>query len=231
MADDEDIDLRFTSRAVDFSRKAWRPLLETIFASLVVLAILYFLAHGQSTEKYETSWIIIAVLPVLLWFFFSGRITGFKAFGVELKAAIQEASRESIRAGDAFRKIEFDALNVEDKDRDGRIPEYKDRKVEVLAFELGRENYYVPDLMKSYINQLTEGGYLKWIIFERRAASLKASFLRKPSKTLAPSPMASQISNRLLKKTKSTNCRILLRPGLHLKVRIQQGLRSTALVN
>jgi len=70
--------------AGDGARRWITPAIETIIAAIVVALILVALAcAGQS---YETNWILIAILPVAFWLFFSGRISTFKAFGVELQA-------------------------------------------------------------------------------------------------------------------------------------------------
>ena len=111
-------------------------LLETIISVIVVSAILIMLTNSR--QKYETNWILISILPVLFWLFFSGRITSFKAFGVELKSAIRRLSSETIKPDRDFMAtslIEFEPVSADPKADVAQIQNYVQRKVAALYFE------------------------------------------------------------------------------------------------
>jgi CBS domain-containing protein len=149
------------------SRKWWPPVLETIVATIVVALILRALTH--SGAKYETNWILIAILPVLFWLFFSGRITSFKAFGVELKSAIRKISAEGIKSEQDFtlaRRIDFEPVSADPKAEVKRIQEYRERRIAAIYFELKKTNYYEEHAIKKYLDALTEHRFFRWVVFQ-----------------------------------------------------------------
>ena len=151
-----------------------RAIAETIVAVLLVSLILFLL--GLRGVEYENNWILIAVLPVFLWLLFSGRITGFKAFGVELKTAIQAASQQTIsatRAYGALTSLEYDAQDAGEKRSVNLIAQYNEQKIAALSFELERQDYYKQEVIKRYLDEMLENGYLKWIVFKDREGKLK----------------------------------------------------------
>jgi hypothetical protein len=54
------------------------------------------------------------------------------------------------------------------------IKKYLQRGVEALSFDLDKKNYYVPDVVRKYIERLTEGPYLKYVVFYERGGKMKA---------------------------------------------------------
>jgi hypothetical protein len=68
----------------------------TIIASVVVAVVLVLLTGAG--QKFETNSILVAILPVLFWLLASGKLASFKAFGVELKSAIRDVSKETIKS-------------------------------------------------------------------------------------------------------------------------------------
>jgi hypothetical protein len=114
--------------------------------------------HGQ---KFEPSAIIVSVLPVLLWLLLTGRITGFKAFGVEFKAAIRQASRQIIRP----ERIQFEQIEEYLKGSRDNIPTYVERKVSGLTFNLAQKSYYNAEIMRDYLDELRRHSFFRWITF------------------------------------------------------------------
>jgi hypothetical protein len=145
-----------------------RPAVETIVAAVVVGLILFILAcAGQS---YETNWIIIAALPVAFWLFFSGRVSTFKAFGLELTAAIRQASGETIKDRDLliFGSEELRLGEVPPKGDVSQINGYVRQKISGLSFELSNQNYYTSTAIKRYLDELCQYDFFRWIIFRNR---------------------------------------------------------------
>jgi hypothetical protein len=121
------------------ARTWWGPLIEAFVAAILVACILYLLS--RSDQKFETNSILIAILPVLFWLLASGRLVSFKAFGVELKSAIQRVSSERLRADQnlmAASKIEFQTVDPRVKEKIDKIGRYIVQKVPAISFQLGR---------------------------------------------------------------------------------------------
>ena len=151
--------------AGDGARRWITPAIETIIAAIVVALILVALAcAGQS---YETNWILIAILPVAFWLFFSGRISTFKAFGVELQAVIRQASVETIRDRDLILhgSQELTLIKPRQKADVGRIEQYVQQRLPALSFDLRRKNYYTAYAIQQYLNALSRHGFFKWVVF------------------------------------------------------------------
>jgi hypothetical protein len=141
------------------------PLVETLVAIVVVAAILSW--HWD--RKFETNAILVAILPVLFWLLLSGRLTSFKAFGVELSSAIKQVSNQGIREDQTLTSsgtIEFELVEDVAKENVGKIKEYIERRVRALSFELGRRNYYAGDVIEKYLNELCPYQFFKWIVFK-----------------------------------------------------------------
>ena len=145
--DDDDDDLAFSGVAAagqnDSFEFLFRAFLETCASGLVIWLILRQIHPGA--EEYTTATIALAALPVLLWLLYSGRISGFKAFGVELKGAIEKATsaKVGVVADDSVPKpVEYDPSDPYGKDTVAKIATYIENGVETLSFELGRQGYY-----------------------------------------------------------------------------------------
>jgi hypothetical protein len=141
----------------------WRvAALETIVATLVVAVLLKLLSN--SGHKYETNWILISILPVLFYLFFSGRLASFKAFGVELKTAIQRASNQKITID---QEIDYEAVNPEPKEDESLIPKYINQRVSAISFRLGQRDYYTVSAIKQYLQRLLCYPFLRYVVFVR----------------------------------------------------------------
>jgi CBS domain-containing protein len=172
--DDESSDSAISLTTLPQQGSNGRAIVETMVAVLIVGLILFLL--GLRGVQYENNWILIAILPVCLWLLFSGRITGFKAFGVELKTAIQAASRQTIsttRAYGALSSLEYDAQDAGEKGSVNRIAQHNEQKLAALSFVLERQNYYKPQVIKRYLDEMLENGYLKWIVFNDKEGKLE----------------------------------------------------------
>jgi CBS domain-containing protein len=170
---EDDNEVEVDAGQPDAHVRGWLPLLETVVAAAVVFLILLELAHRHAT--YETNWILIAILPVLFWLFFSGRIASFKAFGVELKSAIRKISNEGITTDDltAANRIDFEPISADPKADVAKVQEYKQRRVAALSFELRRTGYYDPYVIQKYLDALVEHRYFKWVIFQEADGRFK----------------------------------------------------------
>jgi hypothetical protein len=143
-------------------QKWWLPYVTTATATLVIIAIL--LVIDMWGHKFENNAILIAVLPVLIWLLVAGKITSFKAFGVELKSAINELSKENIYVDSgptASSKIEYDVIEAGPKVDTSQIQSYIKGRIPALYFQIGRKNYYQATAIATWLSH----DFFKWVIF------------------------------------------------------------------
>jgi hypothetical protein len=103
--------------------------------------------------KLPPHWIAIAILPVLISLFVGGFITRFKGFGVELEAALQApVTSQNLIVADSVADIPGDEkgslLYL------SKLPDEKKHAIRRLLFRSGRQNYYTPNGIVNYIQQL-----------------------------------------------------------------------------
>ena len=164
-----------SSRAQSPRARGFRnPIVETIVAALAVFAILIVLSLTRAANKpVENSWIVIAVLPVLFWLFFSGRISSFKGFGVELQSAIRRAADETVTTDIKLETIKYERGVPSPKVDVSLIQPYIDSKVTALYFELGRQEYYYPSAIKAWLDGLGEHAFFKWVVFQEKDGNFR----------------------------------------------------------
>jgi len=138
----------------------WIALLETAVSMLVVWGILHYL--GKSTANYQVEWIVIAVLPVVFWLLFTGRLASVKAFGVELTSAIRRESSETIVPD---MEIRYQPIDASPKAGVEAIPRYIEKRTPAISFELGKRGYYNSDVIREYLEGLLPHGFLKYAVF------------------------------------------------------------------
>ena len=123
---------------------------------------------------------------MLFWLFFSGRISSFKGFGVELQSAIRRAADETVKT----ETVGADIKKLGTIDYEGAVPDpkldvtliqkYIDRKVTALYFELGKKSiydpnksYYEPTAIKAWLDGLGEHAFFKWVVFQDKCDRFK----------------------------------------------------------
>ncbi len=142
------------------SSRWWIPVLVTLAWTIVAAAILWFLSRDGG-KKFDTTWIVVSVMPVLLWLLLTGRIAGLKAFGIEFKAAIRQASRRAIKPD----PIEFEHIDSDIKGSREKIPTFVRQKITALTFIVGKKSYYETSVMRDYLDDLRRHSFFRWITF------------------------------------------------------------------
>lgn len=158
--DEKNAEFEISSAGTRAPVRWWFAALETGASAIVVAILLHLLSH--SGQKYETNWIIISVLPIVAWLFFSGRLASLKAFGVELQAAIRRASNQRIQPD---HKISYEHVDSQPKQDIEKIPQYIAREVPAISFQLGKTGYYSVDALKSYLEGLLPYPFFKYVVF------------------------------------------------------------------
>lgn len=163
---EEGASLEISDRGGEPNQKWWLPYVTTVIAVIVIAAILLLIDWWG--RAIETNSILIAVLPVVIWLLVAGKITSFKAFGVELKSAINQLSKETIDTDSgllASSKIDYEAVESNPKEDVSQIQSFIRRRVPALSFEIRRKNYYTTEAIEQWISQLSDHDFFKWVIF------------------------------------------------------------------
>lgn len=135
-----------------------------IFA--VVLALLVALrAKTGNRIDIKNSDIVLALVPVALWLFLTGKIQEF-AFGeVKIVAAIKLASKSPV--GPQVSKLTLATVSepVRTMSKGGPevIPQMIDTKSQALSFTIGQGGYAGPAIA-DYLDQLTQYPFLRYIV-------------------------------------------------------------------
>lgn len=144
--------------------------MNTVFVALgffgIILALLVAL-RVKSGNKIDirSSDIVLALVPVALWLFLTGKIQEF-AFGeVKIVAAIKMAAKAPV--GPQVSKLTVDTvrerITTMSKAGPEVIPQMIDTKSQALSFTLGQGGYNGPAIAQ-YLEQLTQYPFLHYII-------------------------------------------------------------------
>ncbi|MBT5108421.1 MAG: hypothetical protein HOM25_07050 [Rhodospirillaceae bacterium] len=132
-------------------------------ALLIGLVLLRTLTDGNAEVRLTDA--AIAIIPVIVFLIASGKITKLVVGpeGVTVEAAseaILGAAGGSV--GDQVERIEPEPITAAGKGGIDSIPEYLNRGVQALTFEIGRR--YVPDIMAKYFLELTASPQFKYMV-------------------------------------------------------------------
>lgn len=133
---------------------------------VVILALLVALRVKTGNKvDIRSSDIVLALVPVALWLFLTGKIQEF-AFGeVKIVAAIKMASKAPV--GPQVSKLTIDTVREQittmSKAGPEVIPQMINTKSQALSFTLGQGGYYGPAIAQ-YLEQLTQYPFLRYIV-------------------------------------------------------------------
>jgi hypothetical protein len=137
------------------------PLL-AIGGFLVILALLVALRLKTGNKlDIKSSDIVLALVPIGLWLFLSGKVQEFAFGDFKIVAAIKEASKSPVSA--QVTELPVVSLQMEAKGGVDQIPNLIAKKSEALSFRLGHGGYYGPAI-SDYLNRLTQNGFLRYVI-------------------------------------------------------------------
>ncbi len=138
-----------------------------VLAFLILLALLVTLRIKTGNKiEVKSSDILLALIPVMLWLFLTGKIQEFTFGDLKIVAAIREASESPV----AEQVTELSSLPVETvrvgpKGRVEQIPELMEKHTQALTFRLGYGGY-AGSAIKRYLEVLTRQPYLRYIVIE-----------------------------------------------------------------
>lgn len=135
-----------------------------MFAALLALLVALRAKTGNKFDI-RNSDIVLALVPVALWLFLTGKIQEF-AFGeVKIVAAIKLASAAPV--GPEVSKLTIDAVRepvrMMSKGAPDVIPQMINTKSQALSFTIGQGGYAGPAIA-DYLDQLTQYPFLRYIV-------------------------------------------------------------------
>lgn len=140
-------------------------LIFSLLAFAAVIGLLVWL-RASTDNKFEikNSDIILALLPVVLILFLSGKIESFEFGDLKVKAAFEQASSKEIESQvNLLKGIPVRELETDSKESVSKIPQLIKNKTESLEFRLGHGGYYW-SAIRDYFNALRSHSLLKYVI-------------------------------------------------------------------
>ena len=140
-------------------------LIFSLLAFAAVIGLLVWL-RTSTDNKFEikNSDIILALLPVVLILFLSGKIESFEFGDLKVKAAFEQASSKEIDSQvNLLKGIPVRELETDTKESVNKIPELIRNKTESLEFRLGHGGYYW-SAIRDYFEALRSHSLLKYVI-------------------------------------------------------------------
>jgi hypothetical protein len=166
LSDEKPIISRATIRAA-WTAHDWEPFLTAGVPTLAFAAILVLLVWWDHEIKPNV--VLVALIPLLIWLLAAGKLSKFKAFGVELETVITQVSRETISAGDeGSSPIEYQKVVAASKEGLMQIDEIIRNRTPALKFYIHKENFYDSGMIDVYFQRLGEHAFFRWIVFVRK---------------------------------------------------------------
>ncbi len=139
----------------------------SVLAFLILLSLLVTLRIKTGNKiEVKSSDILLALIPVALWLFLSGKIQEFTFGDFKIVAAIREASESPVADQvTALSSLPVESVRADPKESVERIPELMEKHTQALTFRLGYGGYQ-GSAIKRYLEVLTRQPYLRYIVIE-----------------------------------------------------------------
>jgi CBS domain-containing protein len=136
-----------------------------IFFGFVLAALVVLRMRSGNRVDIRNSDIVLALVPVALWLFLTGKVQEFTFGDVKIVAAIKLASKAPV--GPEVSKLTVDAIRdqVRTMTKAGPevIPQMINNKSQALSFTLGQGGY-VGEAIADYFDKLTHYPFLKYVV-------------------------------------------------------------------
>src|SRR6266849_4934017 len=179
--------------------------MSTLFIALalfgIFLALLVWLRAGSGNRiDIKNSDVVLALVPVALWLFLTGKIQEFGFGEVKIVAAFKVATKAPVD-NQISKVLPVDAVPIYEKGGSDEIPRAIKNKSQALSFRLGR-NYYSGRAILQYLDELTQYPYLRYVVVNnpddtffgladaRQLAAILRSAERVAESAASPHPVA-----------------------------------------
>lgn len=130
------------------------------FLAILTLLVMLRAKTGNKLDI-KSSDIVLALVPIGLWLFLSGKVQEFAFGDFKIVAAIKAASKSPVAA--QVTELPVASVQIDAKVGVGEIPNLIAKKSQALSFRLGHGGYYGPAISE-YLNQLTQYPFLRYVI-------------------------------------------------------------------
>ena len=144
--------------------------MSSLIISLLVFAVGLFLLvwlRARTANRFEikNTDVILALVPMALWLFLTGKITEF-AFGeIKISNAFHDAAKAPMKE-QVLILPPIDAVSMYEKGGSNEIPRAINAKSQALTFHLGGRGHYVGSVVFQYLDQLTQYPYLRYVVLQ-----------------------------------------------------------------
>ena len=129
-----------------------------------VLVLLVFARAKTSRFEIKSPDIVLALIPIVLWMFLTGKISELGVGDLTIKSAILSASAAPVSPLiSAAEPLPIEAIEPFAKGGVQQIPRLIDRQAQALSFQIGHGGYWGPAI-EEYLQDLTEHPFLKHVI-------------------------------------------------------------------
>jgi hypothetical protein len=144
---------------------------ELIIALIIFIFIIVAMVilRVKLSEKFEVknSDILIAIIPIILWFLLTGKVKNLEIGGVKIEGAFVEASKTAVVKQITPVKLPVETVRMDPKKGIEQIPYLIKNKTEALLFELGYGGYYGAAI-EEYLQRLSQYPFFKYVIIVDR---------------------------------------------------------------
>ncbi len=130
---------------------------------LILITLILINSIGNGSFKIETSWIAIALAPVIIWLLTSGQLSEFSGFGLGFK--LREAAARPVSLSLEGSRIEPVPVKIGEKGEVREIPDFVKQRVGAMSLELGRRDFYGDSAIRDYLDRLTQHDFFRYVVF------------------------------------------------------------------
>ncbi|MEW5803361.1 MAG: CBS domain-containing protein [bacterium] len=130
------------------------------FISLLILLIILRVKGGSSFEI-KNSDIVLALIPIALWLFLTGKIQEFSVGDLKIVSAIREASKSPVAP--QVTQLPVESVQVDRKAGIEAIPDLVRKKTQALSFSIGHGGYW-GTAIREYLDALTQYPAIRYIV-------------------------------------------------------------------
>ena len=167
-----------------------------VFAIFLIGLVVLRIKVGNRFEIKNTD-VVLALVPVALWLFLTGKVQEFGFGEVKIVAAIKVASKAPIDK-QVSKLLPVDAVPLSEKGGVEEIRRAVQNKAQALSFHIGRV-HYSGSAIRAYLDELTQYPYLRYLVLNNQddtlfgvvdarqlAEILRSERLQPPSSTPGP---------------------------------------------
>jgi hypothetical protein len=145
-------------------------LLGAVGGFVVLLTVLVALRVWTGNRiEVKTSDMVLALVPIGLWLFTTGKVQELTVGDVKIVAAIKQASTSPVDR--QVTRLPVDPVRADPKEGLSQLSELKRKSPQALSFQLGYGRYYGP-VIRQYLDELTSLPSFRYIVLNRPDGTL-----------------------------------------------------------